>query len=73
MADYLMLYVLKLEILVMLANDPLKLNNLINTCSINLNIILFYSFSLNIYKCAEYHQHQYSHNQLKNHTHIHLN
>ena len=28
----------------MLANDPLKLNNAINTCLINPNIILYYSF-----------------------------
>ena len=30
------------------ATDPLKLNNPINTCLINLNIISYHSFSLNM-------------------------
>ena len=34
----------------MLVNEPLKLINAINTCLINLNIILFHDFSLNIYE-----------------------
>ena len=32
------------------ANDMLELNNEISTCLIDLNIILNYSFSLNIYE-----------------------
>ena len=54
----------------MVATDPLKLFNVINTCLINANVILHYSFSLNIYEYVDYHQHQYLHNQSKNHTHI---
>ena len=34
----------------MLTNDPLKLNNAINTCLINQNVILYHAFSLNIYE-----------------------
>ena len=41
MTDYLKVYVVKLETLPMLANDPLKVYNAINTCLINLNIILY--------------------------------
>ena len=55
---------MKLETLAMLGNDPLKLNNAINTCLMNPNIILYYAFSLNIYEYLKYHQHQYYH--LKN-------
>ena len=57
------IHVMKFETFIMLTNDPLKLNNGINTSFINLNIISYYSFSLNIY---EYHQHQLFHNQSKN-------
>ena len=57
------IHVMKLETFIMLTNDPLKLNNAINNSFINLNIISYYSFSLNIY---EYHQHQLFHNQPKN-------
>ena len=63
---------MKLETLTMLANDLLKINNVINTCLIHLHIILYYSFSLNIYEYLQYHQHQYSQNQPKTHTHIYL-
>ena len=44
----------------MLASDPLKLNNQINTCLINLNILLYHAifFSSNIYKFQKYHQYQ---------------
>ena len=34
----------------MLVNDPVKLNNAINTCLVNLNIILYNAFSLNVYE-----------------------
>ena len=60
---------MKLETLAMLGNDPLKLNNSINTCLINLNIILFCVFSFNIHKYPKYNKYQYYHNQLKNHRH----
>ena len=55
-----------LEELAMLANDPLKINNIINTFLINANIFLYYSTRLNIYEWKEYHQHQCFHNQPKN-------
>ena len=32
----------------MLVDDPVKLNNAINTCLVNLKIILYNAFSLNI-------------------------
>ena len=35
-------------------DDRLKLNNKINTCLINLNIILHYVVSLNIYEYPQY-------------------
>ena len=38
----------------------------------NVNIILYHASSLNIYEDLKYHQHQYYHNQLKNHKQIHL-
>ena len=50
--------------------DPLRLNISINTFLINPNIVLYYPYSLNIYKYLEYHQ--YYNNQLKNPRHIHL-
>ena len=34
----------------MLANDPLKLNNEINTYLTNLSIILYHALSLNVYE-----------------------
>ena len=52
----------------MLANHPLKFNNAINTCLINLNIISYHAFLLNIYEYPRNHQYQYY--QLKNHTYI---
>ena len=33
---------MKLEALAMLANDPLKLNNAINSCLINLKMVLYH-------------------------------
>ena len=63
------LHVVKLEILAMLANDPIKSNNAINTCLINLNIILFFAFSLNIY---EYPKHRQLQNSQKNYSNIHI-
>ena len=57
------IYVVKLESLTILTNDPLKLNNAINIFSINSNIIFYYSYSLNIYEYPEYNQHQYFQNQ----------
>ena len=54
----------------MLAIDPLKPNNALNTCLVDLNIITYHAFSLNIYEYVKYCQHQYYHNQLKNHRHI---
>ena len=56
----------------MLANNPLNLYNTRNTCLINPNIILYYTFSLNSYEYLEYNQDQYYHYQLKNHTYIHV-
>ena len=56
----------------MFANNPLKLNNVINTCLINPNVTLYCSFLLNIYEYLEHYQHQYYYNQPKNDTHIHL-
>ena len=50
--------------------DPPKLNNSINICLRNPNIILHYALSLNIYEYLKHHQLQCYHNQLKNHTHI---
>ena len=44
------MHVVKLDLLAMLANDSLKLDNAINTCVINLKIILYYAFSLHIYE-----------------------
>ena len=38
-----------IHVVAMLANDLLKLNNAINTCLINLNIIIYHVFSLIIY------------------------
>ena len=35
----------------LVVEDSLKLNNTINTCLIRLNIILYYSFTLNTYEC----------------------
>ena len=52
------------EATTMLANDLLKLNNITNTCLTNPNI-LYYSFSLDIYKYPEYHQHDSSINNRK--------
>ena len=49
------IHIVNLETLAMLATDPLKLNNVINTCLINLNIILYNFSSLNIYEYLEYH------------------
>ena len=54
------------------ANDLLKLINAINTCLINLIVILYHAFSLNIYEYLKYHQHQYYHTQLKNNKQIHI-
>ena len=54
------------------AKDPLKFNNAINICLINLNLVLYNSLLLGIYKYLKYDQHQYYHNQLKNHRHIHI-
>ena len=51
------------------AKDLLNVNNAINTCLINLKIILYHASSLNIYEYLKYHQHQYHHNQLKNYRH----
>ena len=59
MSDYLNIYVLRLEPLAMLVNDPLKRNNPINIFLINLNIILYHPLSLNIYDYLECHQRQY--------------
>ena len=50
MADYLKKYMLWLETLVMQVNDPLKLNNLINMLLINVKIISYRVFSLNIFE-----------------------
>ena len=50
MADYLEKYMLWLETLIMQANDPLKLNNLINMLLINVKIISYRVFSLNIFE-----------------------
>ena len=33
------------------AKDSLKLNNTVNTCLIRLSVILYYSWSLNIFEC----------------------
>lgn len=41
------IYVAKLEILPMQANNPLKLDNMKNNCLLNTNV-LYFSFSLNI-------------------------
>ena len=54
------------------ANHLLKLNKVRNTYFINVKIILYHVFSLNICDYSEYYQHQYYHNQLKNRTYIHL-
>ena len=43
---------------------------MINIVLMNQNMILYYSLS--ICKCPEYHQHQYFYDQLRYHTHIHL-
>ena len=61
-----------LDTLAMLVNDLLKLSNTINNCLINVNIILYFVFSLNIYEFLKYHQYQIFYNQLKNHTHIYI-
>ena len=52
------------------AKDILKLYGR-NTPLINLNIVLYYDFSLNMYECLKYH-HQYYHKQLENHRYIHI-
>ena len=52
------------------SNDLPNLNNPIKF--FNINIILHHAFSLNAYEYPRYHQHQYYHNQLKNHTHSHI-
>ena len=39
---------------------------------INLNIMIYNTSSLNIYEYIKYHQHQYNHNQLKNHRQIYV-
>ena len=44
------MHVVKLDLLAMLGNYPLKLNNATNTCVINLKIILYHAFSLHIYE-----------------------
>ena len=46
-----------------IAKDLLKLNNALDTCLIDLNIILYHAFPLNIYEHIKCHQHQYYHNQ----------
>ena len=63
------IYIAKLQTLAVQANDPLKLNNVKNTCLINPNVTYLY-FSLNISEYLEYYQHQYFNNQPKNHTHL---
>ena len=56
------------------ANDSSKLpavqanSNPINIFSINSNI-LYCAFSLNMYEYPKHYEHQYYHNQLKNHGH----
>ena len=40
------------------ANDLLKLNNEIKACLINLNIILYYVYSLSIGEYFQHYQHQ---------------
>ena len=54
-----------------MANDPPKLNNVINIFLINLNITLYHAFLINIYEYLKRNQHQYYYNQFKNRTHIH--
>ena len=54
------------------AKDLIKLINTINTCLIGLNIILYYSLSLDAYECLICQIYQYNCNRLKNHTHFHL-
>ena len=44
------IHVAKPEALIILVNDPRKLNNAINTCQVNPKIIFYYAFSLNIYE-----------------------
>ena len=53
----------------MLANEPLKLDNGVSIFSINLNIVLYQVFLLNVYKYPKYHQHQCCHILLKNYRH----
>ena len=36
----------------LVAKDSLKVNNTINTCLIRMNIIFYYSYSLNICECV---------------------
>ena len=48
--------------------DSLKLNN----TKYRLNIILFYSLSLNICECLKYQIYQYNCNRLKNRKHFYL-
>ena len=51
MINYLNVYTLYSQrLLAMLANDPQKLNNAKNTFLINLNVILYRTFSLTIYE-----------------------
>ena len=56
--------------------NPLKLTNVqtldnpIKILFLNLDIISYRVFSLNIYEYPKYQQHQYYHNRLKNHRHI---
>ena len=45
------------------ANDPVKFDKVMNILLINLKIILYHDFSLDIY---EYLKHEYYHNQLGN-------
>ena len=53
------------------AKESLKLNKTINVSSIRLNIISYYSLSLNTCECLICQIYQQNCNRLKNHTHIH--
>ena len=55
------IHVVKLETSTILPNDLLKLNNATNTFLINLIIILYCVFLLNIYEYLKYRQHQFYH------------
>ena len=50
----------------------LKLNYTINTCSIRLNITLYYSWSLNIFEYLICQIYQWNCNRLKNHTGVYI-